>query len=143
MTSLTICILRHVLWQGQESFPLKKVKGSPYNRPLQALRMSKGIAYPFMTSALRCGWVVSTTPRPLYPRKRPGTHCTGGWVGPRAGLDGCGKSRPHRDSIPGPSVATPTTLSRPSQESRPNLVRTQGHIHWVALQGRKADCVCR
>jgi hypothetical protein len=19
----------------------------------------------------------------------PGTHCTGGWVGPRAGLDGC------------------------------------------------------
>ena len=24
-------------------------------------------------------------------------------MGPRAGLDGCGKSRPHRDSIPGPS----------------------------------------
>ena len=23
----------------------------------------------------------------------PGTHCTGGWVGLRAGLDGCGKSR--------------------------------------------------
>jgi len=23
--------------------------------------------------------------------------------GPRTGLDGCGKSRPHRDSIPGPS----------------------------------------
>jgi hypothetical protein len=36
-------------------------------------------------------------------RKRPGAHCVGGWVGPRAGLDGCGKSRPHRDSIPGPS----------------------------------------
>jgi hypothetical protein len=28
------------------------------------------------------------------PRERPGTHCTGGWVGPRAGLDRCGKSRP-------------------------------------------------
>ena len=27
----------------------------------------------------------------------------GGWVGPRAALDGCGKSRPHWDSIPGPS----------------------------------------
>ena len=26
--------------------------------------------------------MVSTTPRPLYPRQRPGTHCTGGWVGP-------------------------------------------------------------
>jgi hypothetical protein len=38
--------------------------------------------------------VVSTTPRPLYPRERPGTHCTGGWVGPRAGLDVCEKSLP-------------------------------------------------
>ena len=25
-------------------------------------------------------------PAALYPRERPGTHCTGGWVGPRAGL---------------------------------------------------------
>ena len=33
-------------------------------------------------------WVVSTTPRPLYPRESPGTHCTGGWVDPRAGLEG-------------------------------------------------------
>jgi len=39
----------------------------------------------------------------LDPRERPGTHCTGGLVGPRAGLDGCGKSRSHRDSIPEPS----------------------------------------
>jgi len=30
----------------------------------------------------------------FYPQERPGTHCTGGWVCPRAGLDGCGKSRP-------------------------------------------------
>ena len=35
--------------------------------------------------------------------KRPGTHCIGGWLGSRAGLDGCGKYLPHRDSIPGPS----------------------------------------
>jgi hypothetical protein len=33
-------------------------------------------------------------PRPLYPRERPGTHCTGSWVGPRAGLDVCEKSHP-------------------------------------------------
>ena len=39
------------------------------------------------------GWVVKATLRPLYPREIPDTHCTGGWVGPRAGLDGCGKSR--------------------------------------------------
>jgi len=39
-------------------------------------------------------WVVDATPRPCYPRERPGTHCVGCWVGPRADLDGCGKSRP-------------------------------------------------
>jgi hypothetical protein len=35
----------------------------------------------------------------LYPRERPGTHCTGSWVGSRAGLNVCEKSRPHWDSI--------------------------------------------
>jgi hypothetical protein len=33
-------------------------------------------------------------PAALPPGNRPGTHCIGGWVGPRAGLDGCEKSRP-------------------------------------------------
>ena len=55
-------------------------------------------------------------PAVLYPRERPGTHCTGGWVVPRAGLDGR-KISPHRDSIPGPSspssVAIPPELSGP------------------------------
>ena len=32
-------------------------------------------------------------PAALPPGKRPGTHCTEGWVGPMAGLDVCGKSR--------------------------------------------------
>jgi hypothetical protein len=31
-------------------------------------------------------------PAALPPGKIPGTHCIGGWVGPRAGLDGCGKN---------------------------------------------------
>jgi hypothetical protein len=37
----------------------------------------------------RWGWVVSVTPRPHFsPEERtPGTHWTGGWVGPRADLD--------------------------------------------------------
>ena len=38
--------------------------------------------------------LVNTTPRPLYPQERPGTHCIGGWVGPRVGLDGREKSQP-------------------------------------------------
>jgi hypothetical protein len=58
-------------------------------------------------------------PAALPPGKRPGTHCIGGWVGPRAGLGGCEKYRPHRDSIPGLfspyRVAIPTTLSRPTK----------------------------
>jgi hypothetical protein len=57
-------------------------------------------------------------PADLPPRKRPGTHCTGSWVGPRTGLDGCKNSRsppgfdpltaqlvnesPYRLSYPGP-----------------------------------------
>ena len=69
------------------------------------------------TSALDGWWVINATTWPLYPRKRPVTHCIGGWVGPRAGLDWCGKSHPHRDSIPGPfslqRIAIPTELSRP------------------------------
>ena len=54
-------------------------------------------------------------PAALPPGKRPGTHLTGGWIVTRACLDGCGKSRPNRDSILGPSipqqVAIPTELS--------------------------------
>jgi hypothetical protein len=47
----------------------------------------RGIALHSLDLGARRGWVVSTTPRPLYPRERPGTHCTEGWVGHRAGLD--------------------------------------------------------
>jgi len=47
--------------------------------------------------------VVNATPRPLYPRERPGPRCVGGWEGLRAGLDRCRKTRPHWDSTSGPS----------------------------------------
>jgi len=56
-------------------------------------------------------WVVKATPRPLYPRESPDTHCKGGWVGPRAGLEGCGKSHP--PGIPSPdSPALSESLHR-------------------------------
>jgi hypothetical protein len=43
----------------------------------------------FWTSALDGGeWSASRPGHALDPEKGPpGTHCTGGWVGPRAGLD--------------------------------------------------------
>ena len=66
-------------------------------------------------------WMINATPRPLYPRERPGTHFVGGLVGPRAGLDGCGKTPIHWDSIPVPPspyrVAIPTELSRTTSSS--------------------------
>jgi hypothetical protein len=39
----------------------------------------------------------------LHLGNRPGTHCTGGRLGPTASLDGCGKSLPHQDTILRPS----------------------------------------
>jgi hypothetical protein len=80
----------------------QQVKHSRY-RPAQAQRVDTCIALSFSDHGARRGWVFSTAPRPLYPRERPGTHYTGGWVGSRTGLKVCEKSRPHRDSIPGPS----------------------------------------
>ena len=69
-----------------------------------ARRGSRGIALPFLDHGTKKGLRSQRhDPAALYPREKPGTHCTGGWVSPRAGLDRCGKSRPHRDSIPGPS----------------------------------------
>jgi hypothetical protein len=84
------------------SAKVEKVKQSRY-RPEHTQRVVIGIALSVLDPGARRGWVVSTTPRPLYLRERPGTYYTGGWVGPRAGLDVFEKSRPHRDSIPGPS----------------------------------------
>jgi hypothetical protein len=50
----------------------------------------------------------------LPPGKRPGTYYTGGWLGPRAGLDESGKSRSHLDSIPGPYSAKRVGILRQS-----------------------------
>jgi hypothetical protein len=47
-----------------------------------------------LTSALNGVGCQRHVPAALLPGKRNGTHCIGGWVGPRGGLDGCGKSRP-------------------------------------------------
>ena len=41
-------------------------------------------------------------PAALYPRERPGTHFTAGWVGPRVGMDGRKSSSPPGFD-PGPS----------------------------------------
>ena len=49
---------------------------------------------PSLTSALGGGRWSKPRPGRSSSGERPGTHCIGGWVGPGAGLDGRGKSRP-------------------------------------------------
>jgi hypothetical protein len=49
------------------------------------------------------GWTTSRPGR-FTPGKDAVPLCIEGWLGPKAGLDGCGKSHPYRDSIPGPST---------------------------------------
>ena len=85
--------------------PLARINlySAPWNRPRRPRGRVEVQFYSFFNLGARWGWVPNATSRPLYPQERPATHCTGGWVGPRAGLNGCGKSGPHRDSIPGPS----------------------------------------
>jgi hypothetical protein len=71
-------------------------------------------------------------PAALPPGKRAGIHCIGGWVGPRAGLNVCGKSRPpngirsldrpagseslYRLSYPGPRLSDQTSTKRRSAD---------------------------
>ena len=40
------------------------------------------------------GWAVNITSRLLDPWESPGTHSIGSRMGPMAGVDGCGESRP-------------------------------------------------
>ena len=79
---------------------LKKVKWSRY-RPGVAQRVGRGIALLFHDHGTRRGWVVSSTPRPHFtPGKDPVLILQeAGWA-PGPVWTG-GKSRPHRDSIPG------------------------------------------
>ena len=70
----------------------------------KAIMVGRGRALPYLRPRhWRLGWGVSTTPRPLYPRGKTRYPLYRRLVGSRTGLDGCGKSFPHWDSIPGPS----------------------------------------
>jgi hypothetical protein len=88
----------------------KKLKLSHYTsrRGLGKRRYS---SYSFTTSALYGG--VSVTPRPRFsPGERtPGTHYTGGWVGPRAGLD-TGARGKILSPLPGIEPRSPTRPAR-------------------------------
>ena len=85
--------------------------------------------YSFFNFVARWGGGQRHAPAALLPGKTRYPLYRRG-VGPRTGLDGFGKSRPHRDSIPGSfsplRVAIPTELSRPRYEWRANLNQFRG-----------------
>ena len=81
-----------------------------------AHRGSRDIALPFHGHGTTRRWGVSITPQLLFtPPERPGTHCTGGWVGPRAGVDRCRRSCPHQNSTVQPVASRYTDyVTRPT-----------------------------
>ena len=88
-------------------------------------------------------------PAVLTPRKRPRTHCTGGWLGSRVSLDGCSKSHsacirsperpPQSEFIHRLSYPDPLSLENGSEPDRQGmynitLTRVRGTIVGVGKQ---------
>jgi hypothetical protein len=86
--------------------PVNMVKQSRYT-PWRRLGERRYSSYSFSTPALDRGeWSASRPCRAFTP----GTHCTGGWVGPRAGLDTEDRGKilcPRRGSNPDRPVVQP------------------------------------
>jgi len=76
-------------------------------------------------------------PAALLPGKGPGTHCIGGWMGPRAVLDGCGKSRRPTGKR---SRAVQPVASRYTDYAIP--VRDNGHF-FLNFSHKSRAPVCR
>jgi hypothetical protein len=80
-----------------------------YEIPEGQLRQSSDIS---ITSALDGVGGQRHVQAALPPGKTPGNHCIGGWVDPRDGVDGLGKSRTSRDSISEPDNAIPVHTTK-------------------------------
>lgn len=79
---------------------------SPRHMPMAAVKGGRGIGLPISNLGVRWRWAVDKpSPGHCTPGKSPGTCCTEGWLGPKAGLDGRGEiiSSNHRGSNPKPS----------------------------------------
>jgi len=85
---------------------------------------SGGIAPCVLDLGTRWRWVVSFTPRPLYPKGRnPDTHWTGGWVGPIAGTDAEAKrKKSHLGPCRGLSPGRPASNSVSIMTELPRLI---------------------
>jgi hypothetical protein len=115
--------------------------------PAEAVKLScpatcHGGTCSYLHLGTRWRWVVSITPRPRFtPGERiPGTNCTRGWVGPRAGLDAETRRKilcPCRGSNPGHPVRSQSLycLSYPGSEQRLNSAIK--HCAWANVKLRR------
>jgi hypothetical protein len=117
-------------------FQIKEWEGNVHPRtghenPAGEQRYSSTLS---LTSVLDTGGWSTPHPSRFTPRKRPGTHCTGGWVGPRAGPDRRGISRLYWDStsrLSSPEwVTILTTLSQPTMKGMRKQNFCNLHIRW-------------
>lgn len=110
-----LCIAHSVYKNVELSFidMGNKRKGLPHNMPWRPRRGVKLYIYSFFNLVVRwrCGGQLHV-PAATPMGKRPGTLCKGGWVSPGTSLNGCRKPRRHRDSNPGPPVASNYTDPR-------------------------------
>jgi hypothetical protein len=72
-------------------------------------------------------------PAAFYHRERPGTHCTGGWVGPRVSLGRCGKSSGFDPRTVHPVVSrypagSATSSSKPCTKLTLHCNHRSGHL---------------
>jgi hypothetical protein len=72
-----------------------------------------------MTTALEEVRGQRHAPAAFHLWERPGTYCTGDWVGPRFGLDRCGKSRPQTGFDP--QTAQPVASRYTDYATRPTV----------------------
>jgi len=66
----------------------------------QTRKAQRGRRFLALNFGVRWGGWLKQRPGRFNPGKRTGANCTGSWLLPRAGLDGCGKSRPNRIGSP-------------------------------------------
>jgi hypothetical protein len=105
--------------------------------------------YVFLTSALVGGeWPASRPSRFTLRGKAPGTHWTGGWVGPRNGWNDVENDKfcPYQDSDSDPSDVQPVASRYPGSDSYSyHFIPAEraGDTHWVwgwvALQSRHVN----
>jgi len=83
MNEARFVINSHKHGDDAKCFKLQVKYSSPYNRPRRSRWGVEAQLYSFFNLDVRWRWVFNATPRPHYPRERPGTHCIKDWVGPR------------------------------------------------------------